>query len=108
MYRLAFLTSKSFWVIALVVTALHGLVFWSLKDTLIFERVAYMFKEVLPRTFLVSRYGTEETAGDNGILLPGEVVYTVPSEVKTLPAEAPASPPPMAEGETDSALIPTP
>ncbi len=108
MYRLSFLTSKTFWVIALCVTAVHGLVFWSLKDTVIFERVAFMFKEVLPRTFLVSRYGTEETAGDNGVLLPGEVVYTVPSEVETLPQEAPDRPPPVSEVNTDEALIPTP
>lgn len=91
MHRFDFLTSRTFWVIALCVTALHGLVFWSLRDTVMFEYAAYMFKEVLPRTFFVSRQGTPETAGDNGLLLPGEVVYTVPSKVTATNRKAPVA-----------------
>ncbi|MEM1059632.1 MAG: hypothetical protein AAGK14_10320 [Verrucomicrobiota bacterium] len=101
MDRFPFLISKSFWVIVAAVTAVHLVVLFYVVGPMKFtDYAAYMFYEVLPRTFAVSREGGED--GE-----PGMTVYTVPSDLRDL-GSAEGSAPAGPEDENALAAEPPP
>ena len=82
MERWSFLQSKTFWAIALGVTLLHGVVFYAAKDIVMFDRTGFMFAEWLPQTFWVTE--REAVIEDGEVVREAEVIYTVPSDLKTV------------------------
>jgi len=82
MERLSFLTSKSFWTIAAGVTVLHVAALLYFGQTTFANYSSYIFYEVLPRTFGVTR--VESAEGETV-----EMIYTVPSKVHDLSGGTP-------------------